>query len=84
MIETGTRIVQEKKAAILAELGGSTDIGRKAVGGKDLISLLLQSNLAADVDPLQRLSDEEVVAQIPTFLLAGKYAARREREVRGS
>ncbi|EJD37741.1 cytochrome P450 [Auricularia subglabra TFB-10046 SS5] len=70
MDEIGMRIVQEKKAAILAEMG-SGRIEKKAVGGKDLISLLLQANLAADLEPSQRLSDEEVLAQIPTFLVAG-------------
>ena len=65
------RIVQEKKQAILAELG-SGPVDKKTVGGKDLISLLLQANLAADVEPSQRLTDHEVLAQIPTFLVAGE------------
>ncbi|EJD39291.1 cytochrome P450 [Auricularia subglabra TFB-10046 SS5] len=71
MDEIGMRIVQEKKQAVLSELSGVTRVEKKAIGGKDLISLLLQANLAQDLDPAQRLSDEEVLAQIPTFLLAG-------------
>lgn len=64
------QIVQEKKAAILAEMGGAK-IDKRDVAGHDVISLLLRANLAADVDPAMRLSDEEVLAQIPTFLVAG-------------
>ena len=70
MDAAGMRMVQEKKAAILAEAGGRTDgIDKKAVGGKDVLSLLLQANLA--VDASQRISDEEVLAQIPTFIAGG-------------
>ncbi|KZV96656.1 cytochrome P450 [Exidia glandulosa HHB12029] len=66
----GMKIVKEKKAAILAESEGHR-IEKTTVGGKDLLSLLLQANLAADVEPHQRLSDEEVMDQLPTFLVAG-------------
>ncbi|EJD47289.1 cytochrome P450 [Auricularia subglabra TFB-10046 SS5] len=72
MDEIGMRIVQEKKRAILDEMGaGPGRIEKKAVGGKDLISLLLKANLSADLVPSQRLSDREVLAQIPTFIVAG-------------
>lgn len=70
MDEVCMRIVQEKKAAILAEMGGEK-IDKHNVAGHDVISLLLRANLAADVEPSMRLSDEEVLAQIPTFLVAG-------------
>lgn len=70
MDSIGMVIVQEKKAAILAEAGGAR-LDKKSVGGKDLISLLLKANLAADVQPHQRLSDEDVLAQLPTFIVAG-------------
>lgn len=64
-----TKIVQAKKQEILAELGGRVE--KKSVGGKDLLSLLMRANLAADVDPSQRLTDLEVLDQIPTFIMAG-------------
>ncbi|KZV96650.1 cytochrome P450 [Exidia glandulosa HHB12029] len=70
MDEACLRIVQEKKEAILAEMSGGK-IDKRDVAGNDVISLLLRANLAADVDPAMRLSDEEVLAQIPTFLAAG-------------
>ncbi|EJD45579.1 cytochrome P450 [Auricularia subglabra TFB-10046 SS5] len=66
------RIVLEKKQAILAELGGHVE--KKAVVGKDLISLLLRANLAADLEPSQRLTDKEVLDQIPTLLVAGEWS----------
>ncbi|EJD50642.1 cytochrome P450 [Auricularia subglabra TFB-10046 SS5] len=69
MDEIGMCIVQEKKQEILEEMGGGR-IEKKAVGGKDLISLLLQANLAEDLEPSLRLSDSEVLAQIPSFLVA--------------
>ena len=71
MDEIGMRMVQDKKQAVLSELG-SGRIEKKAVGGKDLLSLLIQANMAADVEPSHRLSDEEVIAQIPSFLVAGE------------
>ncbi|KZV81802.1 cytochrome P450 [Exidia glandulosa HHB12029] len=70
MDEIGMRIVQDRKAALLAELGeSSVKIDKNTMAGKDLITLLLRANLAADAD--MRLTDEEVYAQIPTFLVAG-------------
>lgn len=72
----GMKIIQDKKAAILADLGGQrSNIDKKAIGGKDVISLLLQANLAQDAT--SRMTDEEVLAQIPTFLLAGAQSTSR-------
>ncbi|EJD39284.1 cytochrome P450 [Auricularia subglabra TFB-10046 SS5] len=71
MFEIGMGIVQEKKRVILSELAGTGRIDKKAVGGKDVMSLLLQANLAHDLEPSQRLSDAEAVSQIPLFVVAG-------------
>ncbi|KAF8199203.1 cytochrome P450, partial [Mycena galopus ATCC 62051] len=38
---------------------------------KDLLSVLLRANLTTDVPESQRLSDAEVVSQIPAFFVAG-------------
>ncbi|EJD37708.1 cytochrome P450 [Auricularia subglabra TFB-10046 SS5] len=65
MYEIGRHILDEKKTAILA------GCDKDGAGARDLISLLLRANLASNVDPSQRLTDEEVLAQIPTFLFAG-------------
>ncbi|KAJ6589747.1 cytochrome P450 [Mycena capillaripes] len=39
--------------------------------GRDLLSLLVRANRAKDNSASQRLSEEEVLAQVPTFLVAG-------------
>ncbi|KAJ7731769.1 cytochrome P450 [Mycena metata] len=47
---------------------GSFETG---TGARDLFTLLVKANTAKDVAPHQRLSDEDVIAQVPTFLVAG-------------
>jgi cytochrome P450 len=39
--------------------------------GKDLLSLIVKANMASDLQDSQRLSDEEIIYQISTFLAAG-------------
>ena len=39
--------------------------------GNDLLSLLIRANLASDLPESARLSDEAILAQFPTFLVAG-------------
>ncbi|CAK5266376.1 unnamed protein product [Mycena citricolor] len=47
-------------------------LGEKELGsGRDLLSVLVKANMSAEIPDSQRLSDDEVIAQIPTFLLAG-------------
>ncbi|EJD37313.1 cytochrome P450 [Auricularia subglabra TFB-10046 SS5] len=70
MDDIGMGIVQEKKKAVLANMAGSR-VEKKAMGGKDILSLLIQANLAEDLPATQRLTDEEVMAEIPSFILAG-------------
>ncbi|KAH9850160.1 cytochrome-450 hydroxylase [Lenzites betulinus] len=60
------RLIQEKKSKIAqAEKEGSV------YGGKDLISALLKANIAVDLPPDQRISDEDILNNINTFLFAG-------------
>ncbi|KAJ7908575.1 cytochrome P450 [Mycena leptocephala] len=61
----GRNILRESKAK-MAE-SGSFEQSRS----RDLLSLLLRANTAKDISASQRLSDEEVLAQVPTFLVAG-------------
>ncbi|KZV72431.1 cytochrome P450 [Peniophora sp. CONT] len=66
----GTRMIQEKKAAVLSsKVNGH--IEKDDISGHDLLSLLIRSNLASDMPQSMRLSDEEILAQVPTFLIAG-------------
>ncbi|KAI0062953.1 cytochrome P450 [Artomyces pyxidatus] len=62
-----SKLVQQKKAWILAG-GEETD---KLHGGKDLLSLMLKSNLATDVPESERLSDEDILNNVNTFMFAG-------------
>ncbi|KAI0768260.1 cytochrome P450 [Trametes elegans] len=73
MHRVGTQLIQEKKAAIRRELAESKDgaVEKKDVHGRDLLTLLLKANMATDIPDSQRLSDTDVLAQVPTFLVAG-------------
>ncbi|CDO75872.1 hypothetical protein BN946_scf184672.g5 [Trametes cinnabarina] len=66
----GMEIVQEKKAAVRAELAGGT-VDSKVLPSKDLLTLLIKANIATDPKEHQSLTDEEVLSQIPSFLVAG-------------
>ncbi|KZW00396.1 cytochrome P450 [Exidia glandulosa HHB12029] len=63
MDRIGMELITEKKRAIRA--GESKSVGR------DLLTLLIRANMDKDVPPHLRLSDEEVLGQVPTFLVAG-------------
>ncbi|CAK5276985.1 unnamed protein product [Mycena citricolor] len=61
----GTELLLKAKAE--ARALGEKDLG----SGRDLLSVLVKANMSANLQDSQRLSDDEVIAQIPTFLLAG-------------
>ncbi|KAI0781538.1 cytochrome P450 [Trametes elegans] len=60
------RIVNEKRAALEQ---GDEALKRQVGQGKDIMSVLLRANTSAA--PEDRLSDEEVIAQVTTMALAG-------------
>ncbi|KAI0763556.1 cytochrome-450 hydroxylase [Trametes elegans] len=60
------RLIQEKKRKI--EEAEKAD---SVYNGKDLLSALLKSNIAVDLPPDQRISDEDILNNINTFLFAG-------------
>ncbi|KAG0709098.1 cytochrome P450 [Suillus ampliporus] len=62
--EAGQQLIQSKKSVILAEKASVSEIKEK-----DILSLLIKSNLSADVSG--RLSDADLLAQLSTFLFAG-------------
>ena len=64
MNRIGLSLIAEKKATILKEL--AEDGKREPEGGRDLLSLLLKANMAADEH--QRLSDEDVLARMSSLL----------------
>ncbi|PVG01578.1 cytochrome P450 [Serendipita vermifera] len=69
--QIGKSIVKERKSAIAEENESGLD---RRGGAGDLLTLLIKANLADNGDGKtgdRKLSDEEVMNQIPTFFLAG-------------
>ncbi|KAF7373489.1 hypothetical protein MSAN_00558800 [Mycena sanguinolenta] len=66
MKRIGRQLLADSKREI-AEHGTFAGTGR----ARDLLSLLVKANTAKDLPANQRLSDEDVIAQVPTFLVAG-------------
>ncbi|KAH9842389.1 cytochrome P450 [Rhodofomes roseus] len=69
----GMQLIAEKRAAILraAAATGEKEISGKGLLDRDLLTLLIKANMSTDVPESQRLSDEDMLAQVPTFLVAG-------------
>ncbi|KAJ7616471.1 cytochrome P450 [Roridomyces roridus] len=67
MDSIGAQIVSTTKAALMERAQTDKVLHER----RDLLAVLLKSNLSTDLRDYQRMSDEEVIAQIPTFLLAG-------------
>ncbi|KAJ7473306.1 cytochrome P450 [Mycena latifolia] len=62
----GRMVLKDSKAAL-----DSAADEKYMTRRRDLLSLLLKSNMAADVPANQRLGDEVVIAQLSTFFVAG-------------
>ena len=67
----GTRFIEEKKAAVRREMSYTGSLEKKDIQGSDLLTLLLRANMASDLPENARLSDTDIVSQVPTFLIAG-------------
>ncbi|KAJ7242395.1 cytochrome P450 [Mycena haematopus] len=63
MYSIGNQILASSKAAIESE--------KDFEGKRDLLSALLKANLSTEIPASQRLSDRELISQIPTFFVAG-------------
>ncbi|KAF8738044.1 cytochrome p450, partial [Rhizoctonia solani] len=61
----GMEIVEDKKKILYQNQGGDEFYGR------DLLTLLIKSNIAPDIEKDQAMTDEEIFGQISTFLAAG-------------
>ncbi|PVG01516.1 cytochrome P450 [Serendipita vermifera] len=68
----GLQLIEEKQKAVIEEKAsaGGTVIEKKG-HDRDLLSLMIKSNMSTTVSPAQRLSKEQILNQIPTFLIAG-------------
>lgn len=62
MFRIGRQLLQDSKQMLSQE-------SDKQAAGRDLLSLLVKSNM--DEKDVERMSDEDVLAQVPTFLVAG-------------
>jgi len=71
MNRIGKELLRKSKAAILADGGGNEKLEKSSWPGRDLLSLLLRANMSTDLPPNQRMTEEDVLAQVPTFLVAG-------------
>jgi len=61
MREIGKQLLDDSRAAILAEHSGKVE--KDSWQARDLLSLLLKANMATDLQPKQRMSDEDVLAR---------------------
>ncbi|KZV73158.1 cytochrome P450 [Peniophora sp. CONT] len=73
LTDIGMRLIASKKAAILRETSffASSGVEKKDIQGSDLLTLLLRANIASDLPESARMSDKDIVSQVPTFLIAG-------------
>ncbi|KAJ3535832.1 hypothetical protein NMY22_g6302 [Coprinellus aureogranulatus] len=67
MDRIGRGLLEETKA----ELKKSGKVDKDSLKSRDLLSILVRANMATDVPEHQRMSDADVLAQVPTFLVAG-------------
>jgi cytochrome P450 len=78
MRKIGRRLVRERKRA-LGFPDAKEEVHTHTLGSafaredtrKDLLSLMIVANMSPDVSPEQKMSDVEVMHQIPTFMVAG-------------
>ncbi|KAG9003792.1 hypothetical protein FRB93_010808 [Tulasnella sp. JGI-2019a] len=71
MDRVGRQLVQQKKAALLQETGHNGSLESKHVVGRDILSVLVKANIASNIKNSERMTDDEMIGQITTMLLAG-------------
>ena len=59
-------LVEEKKRMVAASYADGFE--KRSDIGKDLLSILIKANMASDLPADQKLTDDEVIAQITTFV----------------
>ncbi|KAJ2913200.1 hypothetical protein MD484_g7214, partial [Candolleomyces efflorescens] len=65
------RELLDKSKENLQTSGGKVEKSSERLKSRDILTLLLKANMATDIPEHQRMNDDEVLAQIPTFLAAG-------------
>ena len=71
MREISMGLVQGKQCAIMEERASGGETASDKGKERDLLSLMIKSNMDTDVPEGQRLSVDQVMHQIPTFIIAG-------------
>ncbi|KDR81931.1 hypothetical protein GALMADRAFT_135320 [Galerina marginata CBS 339.88] len=71
MARIGQQLLRDSKAGLMAEDGETGKVEKTASKSRDLLSLLIRANMSTDLPQNQRMTDEDVLAQVPTFLVAG-------------
>jgi len=69
MTRIGHELLEDSRASVMSEK--SSSFAKDSWKGRDLLSLLVRANMATDLPSSQRMCDDDVVAQVPTFLVAG-------------
>lgn len=69
MRQIGKDLLRERKAGLDNNADEEKEQGQGR--GADLLSALVRANLDTELPESQRMTDEDVVAQVPTFLVAG-------------
>ncbi|KAF7298636.1 hypothetical protein MIND_00810700 [Mycena indigotica] len=67
----GRQIIKESKARLLTDQQNQEDKIKALGGRRDLLSILLKSNMSPGLPESQRLSEAEIISQIPAFFVAG-------------
>ena len=71
MLRIGAELLQQRKRGEFG-LGTEKDEGSQ----RDLLTVLVKANQDPDIPESQRMDDDEVIAQVPTFLVAGHETTR--------
>ncbi|KAF8894814.1 cytochrome P450 [Infundibulicybe gibba] len=69
MSRIGRELIDGSKKAMSESMEKGDSASKRAT--RDLLSLLVRANTATDLPASQRLDDQDILAQVPTFLAAG-------------
>ncbi|KIY68837.1 cytochrome P450 [Cylindrobasidium torrendii FP15055 ss-10] len=72
VVREAQRCMDRIGARLLSDAKSMVALGDKASsGGRDMFSLLVRANTSSDLPDHQKLSDRDVMSQVPTFFVAG-------------
>ncbi|KAI0717342.1 cytochrome P450 [Fomitopsis betulina] len=71
MHRVGLELIREKRARIMGMSHREKAEKQTDMQSRDLLTLLIKANMGLDIPEHQRMSEEDILAQVPTFLVAG-------------